>query len=92
MLTSEELKREFITALDEIEFQYLTFFLFRKPKTKSDTRDRLKNHYLFAIEKGTVIFGFLVGSDLPEDIRIRCLANYVHYFPDGYIYDTMNRL
>lgn len=82
----EELSREFLAALDNLEFQYITYFLFREPRMQEDSMDKLKNHYWFAFEKGTAIFGFVRESDLPKDIRIKCLANFAHYFPDGYIY------
>lgn len=77
---------DFLDTLAEIEFEYLTFFILREPRMLNDTFDRLKNHYWFAVEKGTPVFGFLNQSDLPVEIRMRCLENYVHYFPEGYLY------
>ena len=77
---------EFLDALAEIEFQNLTFFITREPRMLHDAYDKLKNHYWFTIEKGTPVFGFFNQSDLPVEIRMRCLANYAHYFPEGYIY------
>lgn len=77
---------DFLDTLAEIEFEYLTFFILREPRMINDTFDRLKNHYWFAVEKGTPVFGFLNQSDLPVEIRMRCLENYVHYFPEGYLY------
>lgn len=86
MAKVEGLTKDFLDALAEIEFQYITFFIAREPRMPDDTFDKLKNHYWFAIEKGTPVFGFIYESDLPAEIRIRCLANYAHFFPEGYIY------
>lgn len=86
MAKVEGLTKDFLDALVEIEFQYITFFIAREPRMLNDTFDKLKNHYWFAIEKGTPVFGFIYESDLPAEIRIRCLANYAHFFPGGYIY------
>ncbi len=82
----EELTKDFLDALAEIEFQYLTFFIVRAPRMLDDSFDKLKNHYWFAIEKGTPVFGFVYESDLLTEIRMRCLANYAHFSPEGYVY------
>jgi len=86
MKKTQQLSINFLDALAEIEFEYLTFFILREPRMIEDSYDRLKNHYWFAVEKGTPIFGFLNHSDLPVEIRMRCLENYIHYFPEGYLY------
>lgn len=43
------LTKDFLDALAEIEFQYITFFIVREPRMPDDTFDKLKNHYWFAI-------------------------------------------
>jgi len=51
MKKTQQLSINFLDALAEIEFEYLTFFILREPRMIEDSYDRLKNHYWFAVDK-----------------------------------------
>lgn len=83
METLEKKVQSFLVELDNIDFQFIIFFLSRDPIEPDDIRDRLKNHYKFEVECGKAYFTFLKGSDLPMTIRKKCIQKFVGLFYDG---------
>jgi len=81
----EENVRLFLAELDDIDFENIEYFIFRKPIVREDIRDRLKNHISFEIECGKAYFGFTKQSDLPHPIRKRCILKFIYFFEDGVI-------
>jgi len=79
----KEKARDFLIELDNIDFQFIIFFLSRDPIEPEDIRDRLKNHYKFEVECGKAYFTFLKGSNLPLTIRKKCIQKFVNLFEDG---------
>ncbi len=83
METLAENVHHFLVELDNIDFQFLLFFLPREPIEPDDIRDRLKNHYKFEVECGKAYFTFLKDSDLPLVIRRKCIQKFVNLFENG---------
>lgn len=91
MPTIEELQRDFLEDLHELELANADFFLLRQPVKPEDLFDKLCNHYQFEMFENNTYFKFILGSELPNYIRKRCAGSFGKYFPEGHFIGNIFR-
>ena len=64
---------DFMNALNKIEENHIDFFKERPARNQYGDHDRLHNHYGMINQYGTLTFGIMGDSELPEDIKNECM-------------------